>query len=227
MADETSGRRRFLKNSAALAGLALAPAATLLAPRSAQRQRLRRGRAGHQRRLERAGRGPLRPPLPFCDHGALHRGAEPSGLDPAAPQSVPTECAHAGRRSDGHHHPDFTALHDAALLRHPGHQPGRAQAHDPRHGRAAVDLHRRRAQADAVRLADSFHRVHRQSAESERQIGRRHARPHGVQRVDRRVALAAAQRGRASRTRRNGSSPRAPKTASTPRAYRCPRRWTM
>ena len=43
MADDTSGRRRFLKNSAALAGLALAPAGTLLAPRVASSNALAAG----------------------------------------------------------------------------------------------------------------------------------------------------------------------------------------
>ena len=43
MADDTSGRRRFLKSGAALAGLTLAPAATLLSPRSASSNPLAAG----------------------------------------------------------------------------------------------------------------------------------------------------------------------------------------
>jgi len=228
MHPKATGRRRFLKNSAALAGFSLAPAGSLLLPSSASGEPVTAAPGAVEvEDLKRPRRGPLRPTLSLRDDRAGYRGRESSRHRAAAAESVSARRPHAASRFDRNYHAFVASLHNAAFLRHPGHQPRGTKAPDPRHGRAPVGVHAGRTEAPAVRVANLLPRMQRQTVPT--RMGER-STPH--------TAAPRAANGRAfrsrccserqgSRTRRSGSSRKVLTTGNTPRACRFRRHWMM
>ena len=221
------GRRRFLQKGAALAGLVVAPAGAVLGSPAAAPSALPLAQGdgtvddvNSTEAVLYGRRSPYANTLRKLE-GSMNPDSAHAASEPDAPGRQDSAW-----RADGHHHAVLAALHHAALLRHPDHRSGLAPADDPRARRAAARLFGRRAEAAAVRVADLFHRVHRQPSEPARANRRRYARPRGLQRMDRRAALGAASTRPDSRPARNGFSRRAPTGGSTARASRCRRRST-
>ncbi len=126
MSHTQPGRRRFLKKSATAAGLVASSPALALAATSASAEA---------------------PPPAAVDNNSLEsvlygrrsrfvtttreiegRSHSTTPADTARPPAAerPYPAGRAGRDD----HADVTPFHDAALLRHPRHQPGRAHPHD-------------------------------------------------------------------------------------------------
>ncbi len=184
-----SGRRRFLKSAAALAGVA----------------------AGAGAGAEWAARGQSAPP-----EAAKPEAAKPEALVKDAQDH--RELLRRGARMSvdhityytpiqdygGNHHPGLASLRAIPRLPFPRHRCRGASPYDPRHGGPSVEFQHGRSEAPAFRIAGSFRGVPCQQLSHDPQSGQSehgaagpvHSRDGQQQRMDRSAAFRVVEHGR-------------------------------